>query len=412
MATDGPITTVAGWPTVSLADITTKIGSGATPRGGSETYLSTRLNYAFIRSQNVFDRRFDRGDLAFITDEQAGGLRGVVLQPGDVLLNITGDGVTFARACLVPNDVLPACVNQHVAIIRGDPRRADPGYLLSFLTHPDVKPYIASFNSGGSRRAVTKGHIESFRLPLPSLEEQRGIAGVLSALDDKIESNRHCTELGLRLLDSFASAFAITPAGGVPLGELVEVSRETANPANYGNTLVDHFSIPAFDDEMWPERVAASTIMSNKLLVRRPSILVSRLNPRFNRTWWCVPEPGVPALASTEFLVVSSSDAAELGAIWLAVRDEYFRAELTRRVTGTSGSHQRIRPDDALAIEVPDTRQMSSRRKSSALSLLMLIHQRRNESVRLARLRDALLPELLSGRVHAREAGVLVEATV
>ncbi len=98
--------------------------------------------------------------------------------------------VTFGRACIVPNRVLPACVNQHVSIIRPDSRYCDPGYLLSVLTHPLVKDYIESFNSGGSRRAITKGHIDSFQIPLPPLAEQKAIATVLGALDDKIENNR------------------------------------------------------------------------------------------------------------------------------------------------------------------------------------------------------------------------------
>ena len=182
------------WPVVSLAEIAVKIGSGATPKGGADAYLPSRARFALVRSQNVFDRRFDYDGLAFISDEQADGLRGVSLQPDDILLNITGDGITFGRACMVPKDVLPACVNQHVSIVRLDPQRADAGYVLAFLTHPEVKSYIESFNAGGSRRAVTKGHIESFRLPLPPLPEQRAIARILGTLDDKIELNRRMNE--------------------------------------------------------------------------------------------------------------------------------------------------------------------------------------------------------------------------
>ncbi|MBX9857071.1 MAG: restriction endonuclease subunit S [Gemmatimonadaceae bacterium] len=181
-------------PVVSLGDITTKIGSGATPKGGASAYLPKRSGFALVRSQNVFDRQFDETGLAFISDSQATGLRGVELKPGDILLNITGDGITFGRACIVPPSVLPACVNQHVSIVRVDPQRAHPGFVLAFLTHPNVKSYIESFNAGGSRRAITKGHIESFRLPLPPLERQRAIAYILGSLDDKIELNRRMSE--------------------------------------------------------------------------------------------------------------------------------------------------------------------------------------------------------------------------
>lgn len=162
MVGESPISHPLEWPVVRLGDIAVKIGSGATPRGGDDSYLPERSGFALVRSQNVFDRRFDTTGLAFISDEQADRLKNVTLQPDDLLLNITGDGITFARSCVVPSEILPACVNQHVAIIRLERSVADPRYLLSYLTHPAVKRYIESFNAGGSRRAITKGNIESF----------------------------------------------------------------------------------------------------------------------------------------------------------------------------------------------------------------------------------------------------------
>ena len=149
-----------------------------------------RIKHALIRSQHVFDRHFDSTGLAFISEAHAKELRNAEVQSGDILLNITGDGITFGRSCQVPDRILPACVNQHVAIIRPDRSECDPGNLLAVLTHPATKAYIESFNSGGSRRAITKGHIESFEIPLPPIDEQRVIATVLGAMDDKIELNR------------------------------------------------------------------------------------------------------------------------------------------------------------------------------------------------------------------------------
>lgn len=194
MATEAPLDHPQALPVVRLREVALKIGSGATPRGGDRSYLPERSRFALVRSQNVFDRRFDSTGLAFISDQQAEGLQNAVLQPGDLLLNITGDGITFSRCCIVPSEILPACVNQHVSIIRVDPRIADPNYILSYLTQPAVKAYIESFNAGGSRRAITKGHIESFQLALPTLSEQRAIGRIGGALDDKIESNRRINE--------------------------------------------------------------------------------------------------------------------------------------------------------------------------------------------------------------------------
>lgn len=182
------------WRLGRLGELTTKIGSGATPRGGEEAYLPKRQRYALIRSQNVYDRHFNAAGLAFISDADATRLKGVEVQPGDVLLNITGDGITFSRSCMVAQYVLPACVNQHVAIVRTKSELLDSGYLLAYLTHPRIKHYVESFNAGGSRRAITKGHIESFEIPLPPLKEQRSIAEILRALDDKIDLNSHTNQ--------------------------------------------------------------------------------------------------------------------------------------------------------------------------------------------------------------------------
>jgi len=111
----------------------------------------------------------------------------------------------------VPDEILPACVNQHVSIIRLNQNVCVPGYLLAFLTHPVTKRYIESFNTGGSRRAVTKGHIESFQVPLPPLPTQRRIAAILSAYDALIENNARriaiLEEMARRLYDEWFVRF-------------------------------------------------------------------------------------------------------------------------------------------------------------------------------------------------------------
>ena len=78
-----------GWTVEKLGDLTAKIGSGATPRGGAAAYLEHRNKYALVRSQCVHDRSFNCGVLSFISDEQASRLKGVELKCGDILLNIT-----------------------------------------------------------------------------------------------------------------------------------------------------------------------------------------------------------------------------------------------------------------------------------------------------------------------------------
>ena len=182
-----------GWVSLRLGDVCTKIGSGATPRGGKEVYLKDGL-CALIRSQNVYNNRFSHDGLAFINQQQAIELNNVEVFADDVLLNITGDSV--ARACQVAPDVLPARVNQHVAIIRPDPNKLSPHFLRYFLVCPEIQTMLLSWaGSGGTRNALTKGMIESFDVQAPiNMAEQRAIAHILGTLDDKIELNRRMNE--------------------------------------------------------------------------------------------------------------------------------------------------------------------------------------------------------------------------
>lgn len=167
-----------------LSDICIKIGSGATPRGGKEVYCNQGVS--LVRSQNVLDFTFSHVGLVFINDEQASKLNNVEVVDGDVLLNITGDSV--ARACMMDSAFLPARVNQHVAIVRGDKDRVLNRYLLYFLQWR--KGYLLQLASAGAtRNALTKGMIEQLEIDLPSLDVQKKIVALLGVLDDKIELN-------------------------------------------------------------------------------------------------------------------------------------------------------------------------------------------------------------------------------
>jgi type I restriction enzyme S subunit len=169
-----------------------KIGSRATPRGGSDVYLSTG-SVTLIRSQNVHNSRFQRDGLVYLTDRHAEELSNVEVVEGDVLLNITGDSV--ARCCEAPADVLPARVNQHVAIIRPKSNMLDPRYLKCFFVSPAMQEHMLQLaGAGATRNALTKGMIESFQVPCPPIAEQRRIAHVLGTLDDKIDLNRRMNE--------------------------------------------------------------------------------------------------------------------------------------------------------------------------------------------------------------------------
>ena len=172
------------WPSVRLGDHCVKIGSGATPKGGKESYLDSGP-YKLIRSQNVYNDGFAWPGLAFISDEQARKLDGVTVDANDVLVNITGDSV--ARVCNAPAAALPARVNQHVAIVRPAPSSFDAGFLRWFLCTPAQQEVLLGLASAGAtRNALTKAMLESLPVPRPPLEVQRQLASPLVAIEKRI----------------------------------------------------------------------------------------------------------------------------------------------------------------------------------------------------------------------------------
>lgn len=177
----------ANWPHERLGDICTKIGSGLTPRGGEGVYQAE--GPAIIRSQNVYNGFFTYEGLARLSEEHAEQLDGVTVEAGDVLLNITGDSV--ARCCQAPESVIPARVNQHVAIIRPNRKILDPRFLCYYFISPLMQTYLLSIaGSGGTRKALTKGMIENFQVPCPTPAIQERFVDCLGTYDRLIENNR------------------------------------------------------------------------------------------------------------------------------------------------------------------------------------------------------------------------------
>jgi type I restriction enzyme S subunit len=388
------------WDLKPLGHLCSKIGSGSTPQGGATGYLPSGVS--LIRSQNVFDHRFSPRGLAFISESAAQKLAGATVLQDDVLLNITGDGETIARCCLVPITALPARVNQHVVILRAG-QDLVPGFLQRYISQPLMREFMLSHNSGGSRRALTKGQIEAFMLPVPPFKEQQAIAQVLGALDEKIAVN---TKLSVTASE-FAMALVADHRPSVTLADVVVHQKRGLSPAEFGDARVAHFSLPAFDAGQQPQMTSPEEIKSSKFSIEQPCVLVSKLNPRFPRIWDVVKPPKALAVASTEFLVLESSCCTST-VLWAILSQPSFSAELETKVAGTSGSHQRVRPDDLLATEVIDPSLLSEQTKAALECLGRRIADSREESTTLVAMRDALLPALMSGKIRVKDAEQMV----
>ncbi len=173
------------WVEKRLSEITSKIGSGATPRGGKASYKEKGIS--LVRSMNVHDFEFREKNLAFIDEVQADALSNVILQEYDILLNITG--ASIARCCIIPKQYLPARVNQHVSIIRVKQDLVFPLFLGSLLTSKFFKDQILEIGEqGATRQAITKAQLENFKIVIPkTITEQKQIVQELNILASKTQ---------------------------------------------------------------------------------------------------------------------------------------------------------------------------------------------------------------------------------
>ena len=172
-----------GWEEKTLLVLTSKIGSGATPKGGRKVYIDEGCH--LIRSMNVQYNEFKYEDLAHITDEAAEQLKGVEIQENDVLFNITG--ASIARCCVVPTDALPARVNQHVSILR---LKQDvlPRFLSYILNSPKHQRELLEIGEAGStRQALTKTDLENHVICYPNIDSQIKLLYTLDSLKSKVD---------------------------------------------------------------------------------------------------------------------------------------------------------------------------------------------------------------------------------
>jgi type I restriction enzyme S subunit len=322
-----------------------------------------------------------------------------------------------------------------------DATKLNNRYLKYYFDSEQFQQVLQSWAGAGSTRAYI-GITDQLRLPvlLPPIDEQKAIAAVLGALDDKIELNRRMNatleamaralfqswfvdfdpvrrnkEEGGRTKDEisalFPDSFQESPLGLIPKGWAVgrvahvsDFSRSSINPGNFPDETFDHYSLPAFDEGRTPKAELGSAIMSNKLVVTRNSVLLSKLNPHIPRIWLPDLHATRRSVCSTEFIVASMRPGYSREFLFSLFTSAAFASTYGTLVTGTTGSHQRIRPESVLEIKtvIPPPKMVEAF-TTIAKPMFDQINRNIDQSHTLATLRDTLLPKLLSGELSVAD---------
>ncbi|MEH0577017.1 restriction endonuclease subunit S [Streptomyces sp. B21-108] len=299
------------------------------------------------------------------------------------------------------------CLGQRTMLLRPGMQRSDSRFLHYFLLSPAIQDLLHAQASGSTVAHLRVAQVRDLKLPsVPGVDEQRRIGAVLGALDDKIAVNERIAETAENLALALASGERWDVR--VRLGDLCVLRKEQISPREIPDGLVDHYSLPAFDAGKLPERENPASIKSGKFLIEEPAVLLSKLNPDIPRVWNVLPESETRSLASTEFLVLVPRGKLSTHELWAVTAQQTFLNDLASKVTGTSKSHQRVRPAEVLEAKLVDPRQFGET-GAQLRGLASRAALARRESRTLGAIRDTLLPQLMSGRLRVKDAEKIVE---
>jgi type I restriction enzyme S subunit len=277
-----------------------------------------------------------------------------------------------------------------------------------FLYYSLVDLYETLRIYGGDGTAVpiiNKTDFGNLEISLPPLPEQKAIAGVLSSLDDKIDllhrQNKTLEAMAETLFRQWFIEEVEDDWKQYQLKNFVEHVKINIKPQDKPLDAFSHFSIPAYDNGQDPIIELGKEIKSNKYLVVDNSILVSKLNPITPRVWCVFKQTFTNPICSTEFQVLKPNNANQFGFFYSLLKSNEVVNELAMAASGTSGSHQRVKASDILNISfsVPDVASISKFSEAVECNLKKIVMNKESMG-RLVKIRDILLPKLMSGEVR------------
>lgn len=391
--------------TSKLSDVIELIGGG-TPKTSVAEYWGGDIPWLSVKDFNA-DSRYVYSTEKTITEAGLENSSTKLLDVDDIIISARG---TVGELAMIP---FPMAFNQSCYGIRGKKDKVVQTYLYYLLK--DSIRLLKSQAHGSVFDTITRDTFATIDVDLPSLAEQQTIADTLAALDARIAENRainnHLEQMAQAIFKSWFVDFE--PFGGempsdwrqVPLGEVVEMSTKALNPQSCPDTILEHYSIPAFDETRLPVFEAASEIKSNKYIVDKDCFLISKLNPTTKRIWrpYCISRH---AVCSTEFMVYRAKNRAHKDFYYSVIDSPAFTDFLLAHITGSTGSRQRVIPSETLSFAVVDPPDDIIEDFCDKVAAVYA-HSEQNhlESRRLRQIRDSLLPRLMSGELSVANLG-------
>lgn len=405
--------------------------------GISTTKAQAGHGYPFVSFGTVFNNYFLPEQLPDLMDTSEKEQDIYSIKEGDILITRTSETIDeLAMSCVATKDFPKATYSGFTKRLR--PKTTGIAYhkYLAFYLRGYLFRKAVTNNAFLTLRASFNEDIFSFlNLYLPEYQEQVKIGDMLYNMERKISLNQKiCSELeamAKTLYDYWFVQFDFPDENGnpyrtsggemvwneqlkreIPKGwkhieysELVDIENSSINPSSFGETLMEHYSIPAFDEDCMPAFDIAATIQSGKHKVLKESFLVSKLNPQFKRIWnpYCLTDN---AICSTEFMVYKPKDITLRPICYAIANSDGFYNHMVSKAISSTGSRKRIQPDVSIqySLAFPLDRFIVDRFCSHYSPIMEKIKKARLENYELKKLRDWLLPMLMNGQATVVDA--------
>ncbi|RMD63282.1 restriction endonuclease subunit S [Candidatus Parcubacteria bacterium] len=450
------------WREKPLSELSLYLNRGAAPAYTDQGGILV-LNQKCIRNQTV------NWELARRTDPARKPIREErMLQPYDIVVNSTGVG-TLGRVAQVIHLPEPATVDSHITIIRPDPQVVDPYYLgMAVRCFERVIEQLGEGSTGQTE--LRRSRLAEFAVPVPeSRAEQRAIARILGALDDKIELNRRMNEtleamaqalfkswfvdfdpvvvnaikagnpipekfakraahyhdnpdaLGLpeHILRLFPARFVDSKLGPIPEGWEVGALQKVfdINPPRYlqKGSVAPYLSMANTPTKgHMPLAIELRAFSSGTPFINGDTLL-ARITPCLENgktAFVDFLETDQVGWGSTEFIVLRPKPPLPPEFGYLLARHPDFRKFAIKNMTGTSG-RQRVPPEAIGHYEIVIPSESVAHRFGHLVrAFFSKARAAQNESHTLADLRDTLLPKLISGELRVPDVEKILEDAV
>ena len=263
-----------------------------------------------------------------------------------------------------------------ITIDVNDTKILDPKYLYFRLTEFHITEYLHNIakNNASSYPSLNPDDIEDLVFDIPDdVLEQRRIASLLSEFEQRknysiqisnstkgiLERVFHSLFIERHpmtaqfILSNYSGKIKKTSTAFSKLGDLATIAKKTVSSRSSGNELFWHYSIPAFDADGYPDLVPGSDIASNKFVIDSSCVMVSKLNPEFERIWTVI-DPLPNSISSTEFVILLPKSSEYFAFLDCFARSSDFHQYMVSFATGSTGSRQRFTPNDILDIQFQD----------------------------------------------------------